>query len=492
MIMKWRATSIAILTMFMVGILWLTGCGIQMASPSVHQHLAQHTSGLALTVTPSKGPAGSQVALLLKSRSRPPLGGAIVCWAGCDANGYTTGVNFQRVGKGLYQGKMDLPGGFLAPAGGSDQNSRVLVPGVYSISLACLTTAPMCAYHPEAVTTFRLTRNPATPWTALAKGSWHMVSELGGLNSTAVGSIARDPVIPGRQATCNGALLAPGQSSASLVVSGPDPLRAPLSSQVFGNAHGYVGCRALALDPNNVDTVYAAGLIDAGGQGPMTFPPPVYSTNSGRTWQRVPVPGGFSSPDGFGADFVGFESSRAGVIAWFSPAANPISANPGGQVVGEETVDGGKSWQTVPLACPATGNCAWQIGTSMVYSRDKGSSWKVASFLSTILQGYAYQGPDGSLLLVERQALPYIQYPVLRSTDGGATWEFVSLATPPGGWDPLVYQGQVFLAQDGSLMANTVNGQGGQIWYRLPPGGPKWESIGGKPTNLFSGQGVQQ
>ena len=277
-------------------------------------------------------------------------------------------------------------------------------------------------------------------------------------------------------------------SSAALIVTGPDPFRAPLSAQVFGSFSGEVACRAVALDPHDVNTIYAAGAIDPGSNGPLAFPPPVYSTDRGHKWQRVPTPAGLSSP----ADFVGFTESPHGVTAWFSPAATPWALNPVGRITGEKTGDGGQHWHQVSLACPATGPCAWQVNTFLMDSRDHGQSWHVASFRSNSLHGLAYWGPDQALTLFEPHlfGLPVSQYPLLRSTDGGARWTFVSLPAPPGGWIPVSYAGQAFMAHDGALVAQESDGSGGTTWIELPPGGSHWRRISGSSVpRSAQGQG---
>ncbi len=251
------------------------------------------TTPLTLTVTPSMGPANSLVTLQLTSPKPPPGSVANICWGGCGASSYTTGVRFHRVGSHLYTGTTRLPGGWMALPGGF---ARVLKKGVYSLSVTCLTSQPACAYHPEASTTFRLThRAVVAAWSQLPRGTWHAVPTLEAL-PLASGVTATDANSPGRRVTCHPAPLQAGQpSSAALIVTGPDPFRAPLSAQVFGSVSGEVACRAVALDPHDVNTIYAAGAIDPGSNGPLAFPPPVYSTDRGHKWQRVPTPAGLSS-----------------------------------------------------------------------------------------------------------------------------------------------------------------------------------------------------
>ena len=444
------------------------------------------TTPLTLTVTPSMGPANSLVTLQLTSPKPPPGGVANICWGGCGASSYTTGVRFHRVGSHLYTGTTRLPGGWMALPGGF---ARVLKKGVYSLSVTCLTSQPACAYHPEASTTFRLThRAVVAAWSQLPRGTWHAVPTLEAL-PLASGVTATDANSPGRRVTCHPAPLQAGQpSSAALIVTGPDPFRAPLSAQVFGSVSGEVACRAVALDPHDVNTIYAAGAIDPGSNGPLAFPPPVYSTDRGHKWQRVPTPAGLSSP----ADFVGFTESPHGVTAWFSPAATPWALNPVGRITGEMTGDGGQHWHQVSLACPATGPCAWQVNTFLMDSRDHGQSWHVASFRSNSLHGLAYWGPDQALTLFEPHlvGLPISQYPLLRSTDGGARWAFVSLPAPPGGWIPVSYAGQAFMAQNGALVAQESDGSGGTTWIELPPGGSHWRRISGSSVpRSAQGQG---
>jgi hypothetical protein len=246
-------------------------------------------------------------------------------------------------------------------------------------------------------------------------------------------------------------------------------------------------CDAVFLDPKNAGTMYAVFSTVPRNSGPPPFNLIAYvSRNSGRTWQPVPVPGGSEMGrfDGFRVD-----GSAAQALFWKSDAATYVP-DPNAFIV-QETADGGRTWHVGALHCPAAGACLalgpqdngrcqavgdWE---SILTSANSGRSWSIPGWPNRLgacsaselvgLAGGGVAALDGSS-----------QYPLVVSTNGGATWAALALPPLPGaagdlggccGW---VLQ----MLPDGRLLVM------GSAWYLLAPGATQWCS----PTTMPAGQ----
>jgi hypothetical protein len=220
-------------------------------------------------------------------------------------------------------------------------------------------------------------------------------------------------------------------------------------------------------------------------QAPPTYNIPVYTTNDGSSWHVVPVPAGMSI-----ADFGGFTRTPSGILAYFASKRTPM---------GEVTANGGAAWssETLSVEEPAAtvllgpvpdqnyGQMGGNIDENVLYRTAK-NSWTPTSSVG-VLGGSSFLGlyPHHTALLVSA----FSSYPVEYSTNGGKSWQYLALPTPPGvGNDGSPYQ-QLLLLADGSLLAS-VNGTTTQSWSLLAPGSTRWQAV---PVSMLppSASGVQ-
>jgi hypothetical protein len=187
------------------------------------------------------------------------------------------------------------------------------------------------------------------------------------------------------------------------------PLTASLGSQASLSA-----CRAFALDPHRSDTYYVAGRGNFMAQDYGAAPRPYVSRDSGQTWEVIPAPEGLDYP---------------GALRGFT--------------VGK----GGATWR-------------WGTWNGEVLHLVRGAFMR---------RGEEILAPG--VCLGENRSGGCL--PLLRSRDGGESWDWVQVPAPPRGWEE-----QPFLSieADGSLCLRENTGTD-QKQYQLQPGASVWTEI---------------
>ena len=161
------------------------------------------------------------------------------------------------------------------------------------------------------------------------------------------------------------------------------------------------------------------------------------------------------------------------------------------------STDGGASWLPMGLqgwgwyhsisdvaispayASDGTLFAAWASGVSIggaIYrTMDGGTTWELV--YSTDFIGQLAISPRYA---DDRTVYAAGQSPrVVRSTDGGATWESV------GTWPPGAYAGTTQVALPPNYPADRTVFAGGEGFWRLPPGGTEWELASGLDSNYY-------
>jgi hypothetical protein len=297
--------------------------------------------------------------------------------------------------------------------------------------------------------------------------------------SDGVPQISADPANPGTVAWCAGTTI--GMSGAGGATPIPSAT-ARTTLRAMGFSFRFdpdVTCAAVA--PLASSAGVPAGLAAAFDVTTAAGAPPFYlavlvTRDNGQTWTPIPVPPG-SGPAGFG----GFRYTGASLQAVFgvslkgAPTAYPEFSL--SRAVTEVLSADGQSWSQAPLGCPPVGpcvtfgpyrpgNCAMNGSTqTLLRSADGGRRWTPQGFPDPVqacgeAELAALSATSG--LLVDSTSA----YPVLRTTDGGATWRDVAL--PRRGGD-----GDLTVLPDGSLlMSHGVQYVG--RWKLLRHGGRAW------------------
>jgi hypothetical protein len=245
-------------------------------------------------------------------------------------------------------------------------------------------------------------------------------------------------------------------------------------------------CGTLAVDPIHPGSFYAAfGMIRTEyHSAPPYFAIAFVTADAGRTWRLVPPPSGLDL-----STFGGFQVGDHAVLAVFS---SPTQTLPAPSFAVQATFDGGKTWASGQLPCPAAGPCVRfgaadlvvtgmgaMLPQSIERSTDSGRSWFPPSWPSSVVTRYGSNqlvalGPTTIALISSGPGDP--SYPFLLSTDGGATWEVVALPTVPGSaLDPPHLPTALTMLPDGSLLGwNNTPPSGAGYWDLLQPGAAAW------------------
>jgi hypothetical protein len=256
-------------------------------------------------------------------------------------------------------------------------------------------------------------------------------------------------------------------------------------------------CTTVQLDPRFPASVYA-GFDTAQGQDiPPVYLAPLFTTDGGATWHRVPVPPGSSIED-----FGGFATEGDEVSALFAGVNNYSGQNSpvgtaGNYVSAEVTSDGGASWKATTLGCPTNGPCTtfgpYLSGYCNMSEQDQpllvGPSnataptrvkWSSSSWIVTVNSCFPQQlvvSSSHELFLLD----PSSQYPFLQSTDSGRSWSYRNLpriAAANYGEDSIPISNSLVLAPNGSLFAAITSESGlTQELFQLKPSATSWCEI---------------
>jgi hypothetical protein len=258
-------------------------------------------------------------------------------------------------------------------------------------------------------------------------------------------------------------------------------------------------CESVTLDPAHPQSFYA---VFGTAQEPYGAPPIYFmgfvTTDSGKSWQLVPPPQGYAI-----AQFGGFQETSEAAQALF--AGNPSGLEQAPSYVVEQTTDGGYTWASAELTCPAYGSCVrWGPAPSQIsgmgaplpqaieVSTDGGKTWKTPSWpVQVDLNG----GPSQLVSIAgSRAALfaPQDAYPFRLSLDRGTTWQVFSLPLLVGSDGTLPLYPALQMLPTGALLAQL---QTTGAWQMLAPGASEWCRVAGTslPTTpvLFAVNGDQ-
>jgi hypothetical protein len=341
------------------------------------------------------------------------------------------------------------------------------------------------------------TRNGATQVT-LGRGALHVTApqsytSLGpsapiAETTDGLPQIATDPADPATVAWCSGTTIAvagPGGTSQISTAT----VNEVLTRMGFG-VTGSQPAQCTGVAPVETTTGAPVGLAVAFSVALAAGAPPFYSAalvtdDGGQTWSPVPVPGG-SSPAGF----AGFRYIGAALEAVFAanlpggPKDYPDfrATAPLAEVSGAD----GLRWTATPLSCPQAGpcdtlapyfagNCAMNGSTqSVLTSTDGGRRWSAPPFpypVQSCGEAELVATSSTSELLIDSTS----EFPVVRSTDAGATWHDVGLPLPAGARRlPLrTGPGGLTVLPDGSLLLAAATGHSGG-WQLLRHGARSW------------------
>lgn len=443
---------------------------------------------VTVTLTPNSGPPGTEVTVRIRFREPGlvPLSGpegkswyGHTCWAAC-APPERQGAPFIPAVDDpyLFIGRLTVP---------AFQQGRLVGDGALELSVTCQTKG--CEGVPAARSVFNVTGGlPGLAWSDLPAGRTQPGLVLAGTGPESV-----DPTVPRRRVVCKTGDVTGNLSQGGVppqlqvTVDGGGTWRShSLAGVKLGQSHGYAGCRAVALDPHNRETFYVAGGGHMAASGWDRSPAPLFTTDNGATWNRINPPADFDAPDAF----IGFQVDAEGVSAWFGrpdPALAGATEKATGRrreapdrVMGTRSVDGGKTWQTVPLGCPADRLCVWELPASLfltgyrglLVSDDGGQTWRWASWAGKPIQtlGRHFENLGNGVLEVAGACFEGEGrcVPLLHSADWGRDWQWVTVPAPAGGWPG---SPDVHLQPDGSLLLKDKDG--GR--YQLRRGQSTWE-----------------
>lgn len=261
-------------------------------------------------------------------------------------------------------------------------------------------------------------------------------------------------------------------------------------------------CQSVTLDPSTAATLYASFRAVDLRYG--AYPPPLFSVlyetrDFGASWEPVTPPNGYTPGDFGGISVLPAEDGRkAEAVAIFGHAGNnPRTADgrPSADVSAVATTDGGRTWQTEPLACPLEGPCL-RFGAMpglqpamasvslqpLITSRDGGKTWHVLPWpTGNILSG----GSPGQseLVWLGGSSVAYVDaasgFPLRVSRDGGRTWQVIALPPPPGsqGAEGASLYQSLMLLPDGRLLAAIRSPRAPFVsWLTLVPGMGTWRA----------------
>jgi len=293
--------------------------------------------------------------------------------------------------------------------------------------------------------------------------------------TTGLVPVSSNPTDPSRVAWCSGGtVVVSGQSGDETVATtGVLGVLGRLGFAVPGAPTPVCTAVALAAGSRQPPPAVVASFGGApGGVGPPFVDVALFTVDSGRTWEPVPVPPG-SDAGAFG----GFRYQGGAVAALFAGAGPDLTPL-------VELSDDGEHWHQGQLACPSVGPCL-TFGSfseancgmhedfqALLRSADDGNTWTEPGWPSQVdacdTTELAATSADAALLLD-----PASPYALLRSTDGGETWTDIALpllADQQPGQGFAVTPAGATLLPDGSLLEVGTESS----WELLAPGAHAW------------------
>jgi len=237
-------------------------------------------------------------------------------------------------------------------------------------------------------------------------------------------------------------------------------------------------CVSVALDSHPGS--YFATFIgyDANNDQHLPFTVGYVTTDSGQSWQAMPLAEGYSR-----YEFGGFWSDGQKVQAFYVERTLRVTDPPNFTLLHSE--DGGLNWTPARLTCPSEGPCVrWGPGPAnwvpplvaglprWVYaSENDGQTWVVHNHLfaeirlseTSELVGF----PSSRVMVVASYRNG--QHPVLFSENGGSGWISLILPLLPGSETDLIRYPALQMLSNGALIATGKEG-----WYVLEAGATRW------------------
>jgi len=353
-----------------------------------------------------------------------------------------------------------------------------LAPGEYSLALQALRTGPK---QPplQAVTSFEIAG--AQSWDALNLGSPIWVQPSANLINP---EVTAGPANPQHLAYCSPGEIRVSQDGGKTwnsvsTASAASAVGDKYSFFAQGGPADQATCLSVTLDSAHPDSLFAVFQTANKSFGA----PPVFfmgfaSTDNGKTWTMVPAPA-----ENLAESFGGFWTDGNGTV---QALFNTQSSGPGSASLPtiEQTTDGGQTWSSGSLTCPASAPCLrWgaapgaipgmgsPLPQAVFASQDGGQTWTTNGPSVELRE----VGPQELVAFSDKQAVLLAgssQYPVQYTQDGGSSWQVISLPALPGSDTSAgaTYPGLQILP-DGSLIALSSDGIS---WYLLAPGTQGW------------------
>jgi len=347
--------------------------------------------------------------------------------------------------------------------------------------------AVVTSIHNEGSSIVNRIVQASTPFTVLPAPAWSSIVRrpLWVERSAGGKSMAVDALNPTRLAYCwrGGIRLSEdGGTRWSIVPTDAVEQATEAAGYLFASPDpGGPSCRTVTLDPDHHKSFYATFDVNEAlyrGQ-PASYTAGLHTVDGGRTWQVVPVPEGFTA-----GQSGGFKVEGHTVQALF--VGRPTTSVPPPSFAVEQTADGGTTWTATRLRCPSSGPCVrwgpapyqWSaMGAAtpqwLEYSTNGGTSWTPPAWPGWV--EVKHREPSQLAALSPAEAVLLSSDGMVRSKDGGKTWDAVALPPLPGASDPGPLYPGLMMIPDGALLVPVWNGSA----HMLVPGSNAWCAMPG-------------